>query len=117
MVETAVIVPNWNGKNSLGACLESLQQQSLVAKTIVVENSSTDGSLEFIKHKFPGIELVINKKNLGFAGGVNSGIKYAMKNGAEFVALFNNDAIADKDWLKNLVNALQRNSKAAIATS
>ena len=52
MVKTAVIVPNWNGKNSLGKCLGSLISQSIGTEIVVVENGSIDGSLEFIKEKY-----------------------------------------------------------------
>jgi len=116
MVKTAVVVPNWNGKNSLGNCLDSLIGQSVDTEIIVVENGSTDGSLEYVKEKYPQVSLVINKMNLGFAGGVNSGIKKAKANGAEFIALFNNDAVADRYWLENMVNEISKNNSLGIVT-
>jgi GT2 family glycosyltransferase len=116
-VKISVVIPNWNGKDSLGDCLDSLLAQTLPARIIVVENGSTDGSLEFVREKYPSVELVVHEKNLGFDGGVNSGIRRAMELGDEFVALFNNDAVAEKNWLKNLLAALENNHKAGIATS
>ena len=102
-----VVVPNWNGKDSLGDCLDSLLAQSVKAQVVVVENGSTDGSVEFLQKHYPQITTLKQSKNLGFAGGVNVGIRYAMEQGGEFVALLNNDAVADPDWLKHLLDAMQ----------
>lgn len=115
-LNTAVVVPNWNGLADLPECLNSLLAQSYKHRLIVVENGSVDGSLEFLQKKYPQAELVINQTNLGFAGGVNSGIRKAMELGCKYVALFNNDAIADKNWLKHLVTELEAHPKAGIAT-
>jgi GT2 family glycosyltransferase len=115
-VKVSVVVPNWNGIGSLGVCLDSLLAQTLHARIIVVENGSRDGSLEFLQKNYPQVELIIHQKNKGFAGGVNAGIRKAIDDGAEYVALFNNDAVADKDWLKNLADDLEINTDAGIAT-
>lgn len=111
-----VVVPNWNGADRLSACLKSLQKQSQAAKIVVVDNGSIDESIEILERDFPDVILLKNSKNLGFAGGVNTGIRYAMAEGADAVALFNNDAIADKNWLGQLAKALQDNSEVGIAT-
>jgi len=116
MKNTAIIVPNWNGKENLGACLDSLLCQSVNCTIIVVENASTDGSLEYIKKNYPAVELVVNKKNLGFAGGVNSGIRRALELKCDAVALFNNDAVADKEWLKTLFLKLKSEDRLGIVT-
>lgn len=113
---TAVIIPNWNGKDDLPACLDSLLQQSIAATIIVVENGSTDGSLEFLTKNYPNITTLPQKKNLGFAGGVNVGIQHAMRQGFQYIALLNNDAVVERDWLQQLVNALEKDSKIGIAT-
>lgn len=112
-----VVIPNWNGKDFLSACLDSLLAQTQKTPIIVVDNGSSDGSQELIKTKYPQITLVELNKNYGFAGGVNTGIKEAMKNGAKYAALLNNDAVADKDWLKNLVDVLEKSPKTGIVTS
>jgi GT2 family glycosyltransferase len=83
---------------------------------IVVENGSTDGSLEFLKENYPDIELLVHEKNLGFAGGVNAGIRRSIDNGSDFVALFNDDAVADKHWLRNLVETIGQNNRIGIVT-
>lgn len=114
--DTAVVVPNWNGLKDLPKCLDSLLGQTYKHALIVVENGSKDGSLEFLQQNYPQTHLVINKTNLGFAGGVNSGIREAMKLGCKYVALFNNDAIADPEWLYHLMNTLKNDESVGIAT-
>lgn len=114
MKHTAVVVPNWNGEDSLSECLDSLLIQT--TNVIVVENGSKDNSLELLKSEYPNVKLVVNDKNLGFAGGVNSGIRAAIADGFEYVTLFNNDAVADNNWLKSLEDELNTNSEVGIAT-
>ena len=116
MSNVSVVIPNWNGAEALPACIDSLKNQSLELKIIVVENDSTDESFELLRNGYPEIEVVRNAENRGFAGGVNAGIRRAIQLGSEYVALLNNDAAADKDWLAGLVNALKANPKAGIAT-
>jgi GT2 family glycosyltransferase len=112
-----VVIPNWNGVKYLPGCLDSLLKQTVEVNIVVVENGSKDGSLELLKARYPEVEVLELSKNHGFAGGVNVGIKKAMADGAEFVALLNNDAIADKNWIKNLLEAMKRRPQAGIVTS
>lgn len=114
MKHTAVVVPNWNGEDSLSECLDSLLIQTM--NVIVVENGSKDNSLELLKSNYPKVKVVVHDKNLGFAGGVNSGIRTAIADGFEYVALFNNDAVADKNWLKSLEDEFNTNTEVGIAT-
>ncbi len=109
------VVPNWNGKGYLDECLASLLAQSEPMRVVVVDNGSTDGSLELIK-KYKSVNLISLDRNYGFAGGVNRGIEYAIQQGGKFVALFNNDAVADKNWLYELVKGLEQNNKIGIST-
>lgn len=111
----AVVVPNWNGLDSLPACLDSLISQTIKSEIIVVENGSNDGSVEFLEKNYPDVTVLPQSENLGFAGGVNVGIKYAIAKDYDYVALFNNDAIADKDWLSELTRGLD-DKKVGIAT-
>jgi GT2 family glycosyltransferase len=112
----SVVIPNWNGIDEIPACIDSLLAQTQAHRIIVVENGSKDGSLEFVQMNYPQVELIIHKKNKGFAGGVNAGIRKSIADGDDYVALFNNDAVADKDWLKELVNDLEVNKDTGIAT-
>ena len=113
--KVAVVVPNWNGADHLAVCLDSLLSQTLKARIIVVDNGSTDGSLELLK-KYPDIEVIKHDKNKGYAGGVNPGFKRAIELKLDYVAPFNNDAVADKDWLKQLVDELDAKPEVGIAT-
>jgi GT2 family glycosyltransferase len=114
MFKPVVIVPNWNGSDTLDACLKSLQAQSVEPHIIVVDNGSVDKSIALIENHYPNIELIKNSVNLGYAGGVNPGFKRAIELGAVFAAPFNNDATADKDWLKGLVNHMEKHPKVGI---
>ncbi|HXR50296.1 MAG TPA: glycosyltransferase family 2 protein [Verrucomicrobiae bacterium] len=115
MSKACVVIPNWNGADSLAACLDSLLKQSEKPHMIVVDNGSTDGSLELLE-KYPEVEVIKHVENRGYAGGMNPGLQRAIDSGAEYVAAFNNDAVADKRWLRELVQALDKQPEAGIAT-
>lgn len=111
-----VVIPNWNGADYIAECLASLQKQSLKAHIVVVDNGSVDDSVAVITKNHPSVEVLEFPDNAGFAGGVNRGIRPAIEQGVEYIALFNNDAVADKDWLKNLVAAADSHPEAGIVT-
>lgn len=114
----AVVVPNWNGADFIVPCLRSLQQQTYPDYTIVVvDNGSVDESKDIIRDQFSDVILIELDRNHGFAGGVNQGIRYALDNHFWGIALFNNDAEADKNWLKELVLAAKSDQKIAAVTS
>lgn len=115
-VKSCVIIPNWNGLGDLEGCLASLQKQTVPTRIIVVDNGSTDGSVEFLERNYPDVELIKHTRNKGFAGGVNPGFRRAIELGLDYAAPFNNDAIADPRWLENLTNYLDRHDEAGIAT-
>jgi len=112
-----VVIPNWNGAERIRACLDLLTAQTQDHQVVVVDNGSVDESVKIIETAYPDVLLIKHSKNEGFAGGVNAGIKLAIEQGGKYVALLNNDAMADKDWLKRLVGFLEENPKAGIATS
>lgn len=116
MSKTAVVVLNWNGEDSIKDCLDSLLAQTFKAQIILIDNGSVDGSLEIIQRNYPNVDLIINQKNLGFAGGVNQGIKRAIELKLDYVTLFNDDAVADQHWLAHLVGCLDKDSGVGIAT-
>ncbi len=113
---TTVVVPNWNGDKWIGECLDSLLLQTIKTTIVVVDNGSVDTSVKLIEEKYPTVHLIKLPFNTGFAGGVNVGIKYSLNEGFEAVALLNNDAVVDKNWLKELVHALEKNAAVGIAT-
>jgi len=117
MTEVVVVIPNLNGKADLKACLDSVHAQSVSAKIVVVDNASKDGSVKFIKKHYPTVELLINDRNEGYTGGVNPGMQQAIDENVTYVVPFNNDAVADKDWLKHLKHYLDTHPKYGIAAS
>lgn len=116
-MKVSVVVPNWNGEQELSACLDSLLAQIVEAEIIVVDNGSTDGSKELLYGRYPHVTVIPLPFNTGFASGVNTGLKYAHEAGHTYTALLNNDAVANKNWLKNLVEVMDANPRAGIVTS
>jgi GT2 family glycosyltransferase len=106
----SVLVVNYNGRAYLGDCLSSLQRQSCRCEIeiIVIDNASTDGSLQLLESDYSGIRLVKLSRNQGFAGGNNAGLKVAR---GEFIAFLNNDAVADARWLEFLIDAIERDAR------
>jgi GT2 family glycosyltransferase len=117
VARAAVVIPSWNGAHFLGECLRSLGSQSHPVQTIVVDNGSTDGSAELVREQFPQVTLLALECNRGFAGAVNIGITHALRSGAQYVALLNNDAVAEPDWLEQLIASAERHPEAGIVTS
>ncbi len=116
MTKVAVVIPNWNGADFIADCLRSLEKQSLKPDIFVVDNGSVDNSVKIIKD-FPKVKLLEFPDNAGFAGGVNRGLNRVIENTEyEYVALLNNDAVAEKDWLSNLVSAADKKQDVGIVT-
>jgi GT2 family glycosyltransferase len=102
----SVIIPNWNGRNLLSDCLDSIRGQTFRdTEVIVVDNGSTDGSIEFIESFFPEIRVVRLDTNYGFAIAANQGICHAV---GDKIALLNNDTVAESTWLEELSKALDK---------
>ena len=114
--DIAVIVLNWNGKSDSLACIDTLGKQTLKHEIIAVDNGSEDGFFSEIQNNYPEIITVGNEKNLGFAGGVNTGIRIAKKQGYKYIALLNNDATPNKDWLEKLFNTIKSDETVGIVT-
>lgn len=111
------VVPNFNGSSDLKACINSLLSQTLSCNVIVVDNNSSDASIDVLNEYSDKITVLKNEKNLGFAGGVNTGLKFALEHKADCIALFNNDAVADPNWLENLYGRIKSNEQLGIVTS
>lgn len=116
MDSTAIVIPNWNGIDEVGASIKSLRNQTMAVTVIVVDNGSVDGSREMIEKDFPDVVLLPQPKNLGFAGGVNKGITYALEHDFQYIGLFNSDAAANPEWAETLVKTLIDEPGAGIAT-
>ena len=114
-MKVAIVIPNLNGEKYLQDSIDSLLSQTQQHTIIVVDNASNDNSAKIIKSN-KDVILLENKENLGFAGGVNTGIRYALGNDFEAIALFNNDAIAEPTWLEELVKVITSDEKIGIVT-
>lgn len=112
----AVVVINWNDAPLLPKSIGSLFSQSKTVDIIIVDNNSTDNSHEVIEEFGDRVTALYNSVNRGFAGGVNTGIRYALEKNYEYVALLNNDAVADRDWAKNLVSSFAQDKTIGSAT-
>ncbi len=99
-----VIVLNFNGADWLIACLGALLQTAYSDfSVIVVDNASTDDSLNLIRVKYPEIILLQNNRNDGFSAGNNLGIRYALERRADYVVLLNPDTKVKPDWLSRMI--------------
>jgi len=103
MPEISIIIPNWNGKQFLEDCLRSLRQQTFYDfETILVDNGSTDGSVEYVLEAFPEVKIVALTRNLGFTGGSLAGYEVAQ---GDLIVLLNNDTEAHPNWLAEIHEA------------
>jgi GT2 family glycosyltransferase len=110
----AIILLNWNGLDYTKACIDSLMEISYNHyQVIVVDNGSTDGSLEKLKVLFPKVVFLMSPVNLGFTGGNNLGISYALEHGFRFILLLNNDTLVEKEFLEPLVSHLSGSPSVA----
>lgn len=102
MTKVAAVVLSWNGREDTLACLRSLEGEDV--EVIVVDNASDDGTAEAVT----GVELIRNERNLGYAGGMNTGIRRALERGADAVLLLNNDVEVEPGAIRGLVVAAER---------
>lgn len=115
MNSVTVIIVNWNGQALLRECLESLRRQTFRNfEVVLVDNASTDGSADFIQQQFPEAKLVRLEQNRGFAGGNIEGLRAAK---GEYVALLNNDAVVEPDWLAEMVAVMDADARVGICAS
>jgi len=124
MKKIFIVVLNWNGGEMTVNCLRSLEgieTRGMDVEIVVVDNGSTDNSLRLIencKFKIKNLHLRLkilrNKTNLGFAEGNNVGIRYALKNGADFVCLLNNDTRVSSNFLLHLIEVANSDKKIGI---
>src|SRR5699024_601070 len=113
-----IVIVNWNGWEDTIECLESLKQLDYPHySVIVIDNGSSGQSVEEIGKRFPEVLLNQNESNLGFAGGNNVGIRYALERGADYVWLLNNDTVVDREALSTLVEYMNGRPNIGICGS
>jgi GT2 family glycosyltransferase len=111
----SVIILNWNGRHLLEECLSSIDLQIFRDfETIVVDNGSTDGSVDWAKERWAeSVSTIALPSNLGFAGGNNAGVRLAR---GRYVILLNNDTAVDPGWLAALADAIRRHPDTGMFT-
>jgi len=117
MKKIFIVILNWNGKRDTLECLESVRKMETggwEAETVVVDNASTDESVEEIKRRYKDITILRNDQNLGFAAGNNVGIKYALTHGADHVLLLNNDTLVEKNLINELLKVMEEDKTIGI---
>ena len=109
-MDLAIVILNWNGKNWLEKFLPNVIEHSENATIYVIDNSSTDDSMCFLKQNFSEIKIVHNKENYGFAGGYNEGLKVIHH---EFYCLLNSDVEVTDNWLTPIQTIFKRDPQIA----
>lgn len=114
MKKVFVIIVTYNGMKWINECLESVLNSSLKAEIIIVDNNSSDETVNNIKTNFPNVKLFNQNQNLGFGKANNIGMSYALKNNADYVLLLNQDAKINKIAIEELINVSEKNTEFGI---
>lgn len=113
--DTAIVILTFNRWQDTHECLtQLLASDARAARIIVVDNGSTDETLQALAREFPHVHILRNAANLGYAEGNNVGLRYALANGFEFVVVLNNDVLVAPNWLAPLLQAAQDDPRAAL---
>ena len=111
----SVVVTNWNGRRFLADCLNALNAQTWQDfEIIVVDNGSTDGSVQWLREYWSSVRVIANSENLGFPAAVNQGIQASA---AVHVATLNNDTQVEPGWLAALVETIESDSRVGMCAS
>jgi len=113
MAKISIQVTTWNSRKYLKDCFDSIFSQDWQDfSVLVIDNASTDKTVEFIKQSYPGVYSLENVRNLGFAKANNQGIKITE---SEFILVMNPDIVLNRNFLTRLVRAMERDKKIASA--
>lgn len=119
MIDIAVIIVSWNVRDYLGACLRSvfadLRLCGLHGEVWVVDNASTDGTVDFVRNVFPSVHVIANETNVGFGAANNQGMRAAAERNPRFYFLLNPDTLLRPGALTHLVACLAERPNAGIA--
>lgn len=108
--KTAVVILNYNGYSFLKKFLPSLISSTKEAQIVIIDNASTDASLEFLKKHYPTIPIIENPDNQGFSKGYNTGLAQIK---AQYYVLLNSDVALSANWLEPLLNLMESNPQIA----
>ncbi len=111
--ELFVVVLNWNGKEDLLECFGSLRSATYSIQVILVDNGSKDSSVTEVRARFPEVSIIVNKTNVGFSGN-NVGMEEALRRGADYVLLLNNDTWVEPHCFQELIRAAEENPEIGI---
>lgn len=113
--EVSVVIVNFNGERYLERCLTSVLAQTYPSfEVVLVDNGSTDGSVELVREQFPSVRIIEAGENLGFAKANNVGIRAT---GTPLVATLNNDTWIEPDWLEQLVHVMESDPQIGTCAS
>jgi GT2 family glycosyltransferase len=114
-LSVAIIILVYNGARWIEKCLDSvLATDYSNYEIILVDNLSQDDSVKIVNNKYPQVKLIKNKKNYGFAEGNNIAMRYALEANHDYIVLLNQDTTVQKNWLSDLVNAMEKNSRIGV---
>ena len=113
-MKVVVVIVTYNGMKWYRDCFDSLRNSSIALDIIVVDNNSSDETVDFIRNNYPEICLVENKKNLGFGQANNIGFNYAIEKKADYVFLLNQDAWIKTNTIYGLVELMQKQPEYGI---
>jgi N-acetylglucosaminyl-diphospho-decaprenol L-rhamnosyltransferase len=108
------VVVTYNGSRWIDKCFNSLINSTVPIKILAVDNGSNDGTPEFTRQYFPGVDIIETYQNLGFGKANNIGIKRAYKAGADYIFLVNQDAWVEPDTVEKLMNIAERHPEYGI---
>ena len=113
LATVCIILINWNGLEDTLECLTSLRLLTYPrVNIVVVDNASKGNQADIIEERFPEVMVLRQSENLGFCGGCNVGIQYAIDQGGDFVLVLNNDTVTTPDLLEKLIAVFQKISNA-----
>lgn len=105
-----VVILNYNGCKNTVECIKSFENIDIPEghklELLIVDNASSDNSVKTFKKEFSKIPIIENKKNLGYSGGNNTGISYALSNQADYIIVLNNDTLVTKSFMTELLEGL-----------
>ena len=114
MPRVLVIIVTFNAMHWIDRCLGSLEESSVRPDILVIDNCSLDGCDEYVKERYPGVQMICNAENVGFGAANNIGLKVALEKGYDYVYLLNQDAWLEKDTLEIMLDAFERTRRYAV---
>lgn len=112
-----ILILNFNGQATLPACLQSIFRLRYPSfRVVIIDNASTDGSFENMKQKYAQAHFIKNSENVGFARGMNVGIRFALNHGAEYLWLINQDTSIAVDSLEILASLMSRHPRVGMVS-